>query len=148
MECWGDPAITPTHHNYNLLLMTARRDDISVEARKIARLAANAALNKKAENIRIFDLRNLSSVTDFFVICTGTTDVHVKAIYEEVDRELSQKAIVPNHIEGTELGRWVLIDYIDVVVHVFQPAIREFYGLERLWGDAHIEEVKDEHFEA
>ncbi|MFQ5627678.1 MAG: ribosome silencing factor [bacterium] len=125
----------------------ARRDEISVKAHKIACLAANAALNKKAENIRIFDLRKLSSVTDFFVICSGTTEVHVKAIYEEVDRELSQKKIAPNHIEGTELGRWVLIDYIDVVIHIFQPAIREFYGLERLWGDAHIEEVKDEQIE-
>jgi ribosome-associated protein len=125
-----------------------RRADISLDAHEIARLAAVAALNKKAEEIRIFDLRMISNVADFFVICSGSSDVHVKAIYDEIDRELSQKAINPNHTEGAAHGRWVLIDYIDVVVHVFQPAIREFYGLERLWGDAKIEEVKDEHIEA
>ena len=101
-------------------------------------------MNKKAEEIRIFDLRTLSSVTDFFVICTGSTDVHVKAIYDEIDKELAQQHTDPNHVEGVERGRWILLDYIDVVVHIFQPAIREFYGLERLWGDAEIEEVKDE----
>lgn len=119
-----------------------------MNAHEVARLAAEAAINKKAEDIRIFDLRKISTVADFFVICSGNSDVHVKAIYDEIDRELSQKATNPYHVEGAGHGRWILIDYIDVVVHIFQPAIREFYGLERLWGDAKIEEVKDEHIEA
>ena len=120
----------------------------SLDAHDIAYLAATAALAKKAEEIRIFDLRTLSNIADYFVICSGTTDVHVKAIYEEIDKQLAQKALHPTHVEGAGLGRWVLLDYIEVVVHIFQPAIREFYGLERLWGDATIEEVKDEHIEA
>lgn len=119
-----------------------------MNAHEVARLAAEAALNKKAEDIRIFDLRKISTVADYFVICSGSSDVHVRAIYDEIDRELSQKTANPYHVEGVGHGRWILIDYIDVIVHIFQPAIREFYGLERLWGDAKIEEVKDEHIEA
>ncbi|MCA9742391.1 MAG: ribosome silencing factor [Deferribacteres bacterium] len=119
-----------------------------MQAKKIAHLAAEAALNKKAEDIQIFDLQSLSTVTDFFVICTGNTDVHVKSIFQEVDKELAEQGVDPYHTEGIELGRWILLDYVDVVVHIFQPAIREFYGLERLWGDAKIEEVKDEQVEA
>lgn len=119
-----------------------------MQAQEIAHRAAEAALSKKAEDIQIFDLRSLSTMTDFFVICTGNTDVHVKSIYQEVDKELAKHNTDPYHIEGTELGRWILLDYVDVVVHIFQPAIREFYSLERLWGDAKIEEVKDDHVEA
>lgn len=118
-----------------------------MDAHNIAHLAADAALSKKAENIRIFDLRSLSNIADYFVICSGTTEVHVKAIYEEIDKQLARQALHPLHVEGENLGRWVLLDYIDVVVHIFQPAIREYYGLERLWGDAIIEEVTDEHIE-
>lgn len=111
---------------------------------ELARRVAAAALNKKAEDIKIFDLRRLSTVADFFVICTGITDIHTRAIHHGVVEELQKLDVRPWHIEGASLGRWILIDYVDVVVHIFQPELREFYGLERLWGDARIEEITEE----
>lgn len=115
-----------------------------MQPEELARKAAVAALNKKAENIKIFDLRALSPVSDYFVICTGITDVHTRAIHTGVIEELGKAGLRPWHIEGAGHGRWILVDYIDVVVHIFQPEVREFYGLERLWGDAKIQEIREE----
>ena len=84
----------------------------------------------------MLDLRILSDATDFFIIASGDSDVHVKAISDHVVRELAEEGLRPAGVEGQRVGRWVLIDYIDVVVHVFHPALRDFYRLERLWGDA------------
>ena len=106
--------------------------------------AGNLALEKKAENIRVFDLRTLTSITDFFVICTGSTDTQVRAIAEHIRQELKAQEIRPWHVEGLEQSRWVLLDYVDFVVHVFQPEVRDFYGLERLWGDADMTEIREE----
>lgn len=111
---------------------------------ELAVQAAQCALDKKGGEIKLFDLRKLTSITDFFLICTGNTDTHVQAIADHIVEQLAQRQIKPWHIEGRENLRWVLIDYIDVVVHVFQPEVREFYGLERLWGDADVEEFRDE----
>ncbi len=119
-----------------------------MQSHELAHRAAIAALNKKAEDIKIFDLRPLSSITDFFVICTGVTEIHTKAIQEGIIEALKDESVRPWHIEGATVGRWILIDYVDVVVHIFQPEVREFYGLERLWGDAKIEEITDENIEA
>jgi ribosome-associated protein len=110
----------------------------------LARRSARLALEKKATNIKIFDLRSLTSIADYFVICTGSTDTHVKAIYEHIVEELAAERFEPWHIEGRQNYRWVLIDFVDVVVHIFQPEVRDYYGLERLWGDAEMEEVRDE----
>jgi len=115
-----------------------------LNAHELAHYAAQSALEKKAEDIKIFNLQGISSVTDYFVIISGTTDVHVKAISNSIVRSLKDGGMRPRNVEGASTGRWVLIDYVDVIVHVFQPEIREFYGLERLWGDAKTEEVKDE----
>lgn len=109
----------------------------------LARRAAALALEKKATEIKIFDVSKLTSVADFFVICTGSVDTHVRAIFEHIVDEMRKEDIRPWHIEGRERYQWVLIDFVDVVVHVFQPETREFYGLERLWGDAQIEEIRD-----
>jgi ribosome-associated protein len=111
---------------------------------RLARRAAQLALEKKAIAVKIFDVSKLTSIADFFVICTGSTDTHVRAIAEHLVVKLREEEIRPWHLEGRERYQWVLIDFVDVVVHVFQPETREYYGLERLWGDAVIEEVRDE----
>ena len=111
---------------------------------RLARQAAQLSLEKKAIEVKIFDVSKLTSIADFFVICTGSTDTHVRAIAEHIVDKLREEEIRPWHVEGRERYQWVLIDFVDVVVHVFQPETREYYGLERLWGDAVIEEVHDE----
>ncbi|MCI0693772.1 arginine--tRNA ligase [candidate division KSB1 bacterium] len=111
---------------------------------KLARRSAKLALEKKAADIKIFDVSRLTSIADFFVICTGGVDSHVRAISEHIVDALKKEDVRPWHIEGRERNQWVLIDFVDVVVHVFQPETRDYYGLERLWGDAVIEEIRDE----
>ena len=98
--------------------------------------AAELAMDRKARDPLLLDLRRLSSATDFFLIVSGTSDLHVRAIAEHIIEELKRDGTRPDHVEGLRGGRWVLIDYIDFVIHVFHPAAREFYQLERLWGDA------------
>jgi ribosome-associated protein len=84
----------------------------------------------------VLDLRGLSDATDFFLIASGDSDVHVRAISDNVLKGLSSEGTKPAGIEGQRAARWVLLDYIDMVIHLFHPAVREFYQLERLWGDA------------
>ena len=98
------------------------------------------ALELKAIDVVALDLRGLSSATDFFVIASGMSDVQVKAVADHVIEELKKEGVRPEHVEGKQGGRWVLVDYIDFVVHVFHHSAREFYQLESLWGDApHVE---------
>ena len=98
--------------------------------------AAELALDRKAQDVALLDLRNLSTATDFFLIATGRSDTHVTAIADHIIDELKKDGVRPVGVEGLRGGRWVLVDYVDFVVHVFHPAAREFYQLERLWGDA------------
>jgi ribosome-associated protein len=98
--------------------------------------AVELAKDRKAGDMVLLDLRGLSDATDYFFLLTGTSDIHVRSIAEHVVEELKKEGVRPSHVEGLRSGRWVLIDYIDFVVHVFHPAAREFYQLERLWGDA------------
>jgi ribosome-associated protein len=95
-----------------------------------------AAGDKKAVDLVVLDLRKASAFTDFFVICTGTNVRQVQAIADGVQEAMRASGVRPSLVEGYERGQWVLIDYFDFIVHVFAPATREFYGLERLWGDA------------
>jgi ribosome-associated protein len=99
--------------------------------------AAELALERKARDVVALDLRGISSATDHFVLATGNSDIQVRAIAEHIrdglKGEMDERA---DHVEGLEGGRWVLMDYIDFVVHVFHPQAREFYQLEGLWGDA------------
>ena len=104
-------------------------------------LAVAAALDKKAENVVVLDLRKGSAFTDFFVIATGTNIRQVQTIADAIDEALRKKGSRPALVEGYERGEWVLVDYFDFIVHVFLPATREFYGLERLWGDAERIEI-------
>ncbi len=108
----------------------------------VARTAGKLALSKKGYDVKILNLKNLTTVCDYFVIVSGDVDVHVKAIADAVDEGLLEKGIAPWHREGTRGGKWVLLDYVDVVVHIFQKSARDFYALERLWGDAPVENLK------
>lgn len=110
---------------------------------ELAHIIANLAFDRKAEDVVILDLRGISTVTDFFVICSGTADTHVKAIYEFIEDQLNEMGVRPLNIEGRNTLRWALLDYVDVVVHVQLPEVREYYGLERLWGDAALERIGD-----
>lgn len=98
--------------------------------------AADLAADRKGRDVTVLDLRGLSTATDFFVVATGTSDIHVRSIADHIIEELKKESVRPSHVEGLQGGRWILIDYIDFVVHVFHPAARDFYELERLWGDA------------
>jgi ribosome-associated protein len=98
--------------------------------------AVDLLFARKAQNVTLLDLRGISSATDWFVIATGTSDTHVSAISDHVIEELKKDGPRPMNVEGLRGGRWVLVDYFDFVVHVFHPAARDFYQLERLWGDA------------
>ena len=99
--------------------------------------ATVAALEEhKASQIAVLDLRNLGGATDFFVVASGTSNTHVRALGDRVLEALAGDGRRPHHTEGLAEGRWVLIDYVDFVVHVFHPTLRAFYQLERLWGEA------------
>ena len=98
--------------------------------------AADLALENKGHGVLILDLRGISTATDYFVLASGTSDVQGKAIAEHLVDELKKENVRPAHVEGLSGGRWVLLDYIDFVVHVFHPQSRDFYQLENLWGDA------------
>ncbi|MFH1853671.1 MAG: ribosome silencing factor [Candidatus Neomarinimicrobiota bacterium] len=108
---------------------------------ELAETIGQLALSKKAENILILDVRKTTAITDFFVICSADTDIQVKAIADAVRRGTTHK---PWHVEGYERLTWVLVDYVDVVLHVFQTATRDFYQLERLWADVPIREITDD----
>lgn len=107
-----------------------------MDSLEIARSAARAADKKKAQNPVILDIRGLSVIADFFVIASGQSEKQVQAIAEEVKAQLQKNGVSVRGVEGYDQGRWVLIDARDVVIHVFHREDRDFYGLERLWGDA------------
>ena len=100
------------------------------------RLAVEAAREKKAGDILVLDLRGLASFTDYFLICSGSSNRQLKTIADEIEEKLRQAKRKPSHVEGYPRGDWILMDYVDFVVHVFVPASRNYYELERLWGDA------------
>lgn len=98
--------------------------------------AIELARERKGQDLLLLDLREISDATDYFLLVSGTSDLHVRSIAEYILDELRSEGVRPGHVEGLRAGRWVLIDYIDFVVHVFHPGARSFYQLERLWGDA------------
>jgi ribosome-associated protein len=109
--------------------------------RKSAELAqriAEICLDNKAQDVVILDLEGVTDMTDYFVIASGTSDTHVRSTAEHVMETLKAEGNPPHHDEGVAQGRWVLLDFVDVVVHLFHPALRNYYQLERLWGDATV----------
>lgn len=106
--------------------------------------AVRAALDKKAADVVVLDLRNTPAFTDFFVLCSGASTRQVTAIVDAIEEALRKSKVRPAHIEGYDRAEWVLMDFFSFIVHVFTPQTREFYSLERLWGDAERIEVDDE----
>ena len=114
------------------------------DPRSVVDLSLEALKSTKGEDIIVLDLRGLTDVADYFIICTGNSDTHVKALAENLIEALEKESDRPWHVEGYESRKWVLVDSVDVVTHIFQTSVREFYRLERLWGDAKMEIIADE----
>ncbi len=121
-------------------MIDAKPEEFPPEVRR----AAELALERKARDVVVLDLRGISTATDYFVVASGQSDVQVKAVADNVVEELKKEGHRPVHVEGKSGGRWVLVDYIDFVVHVFHPQARDFYQLENLWGDAPRWEAPEE----
>jgi len=117
---------------------------LAITSEERAARTAELALTKKAENVISMDLRGLTSTCDFFVIATGTSDVQVRAIADAVRDGMAEAGEKAWHVEGYENKRWILLDFVDVVVHVFDEETRDYYQLERLWGDAKQRAFEDE----
>ncbi len=109
---------------------------MSLGASAKARLGARAALAKKAESLLVLDLQGISTITDYFVICCGNSITQLRSIADAVEATLKAEGSRVFHREGLPESGWLLLDFSDVIVHVFLPETREFYALERLWGDA------------
>ncbi|MBI4658441.1 MAG: ribosome silencing factor [Verrucomicrobia bacterium] len=108
-----------------------------MNSRQLASFCRELADNKKAENIVILDVRKLSSITDYFVIATGTSEPHLRAVVDEIRDTLKEKcALQPRATDGTLQAAWVVLDYFDVIIHIMREDIRAHYDLEGLWGDA------------
>ena len=112
------------------------RSPAELPALEVLRAAARAAVAKKARDPLALDLRDLAGVCDYFLICSGSSEIQVKAIAEAIEEKLRERGARPWHVEGLEGRRWVLLDYVEVVVHVFHEKTRDYYLLDRLWGDA------------
>lgn len=109
----------------------------AMEAKELAVLCRKLAENKKAEDIVVLDVRKLSSITDYFVICSGTSEPHLRSIVDEIEDSLRKDhGIKPHAADGATGGRWVVMDFFDVIVHVMHPDVRKQYDLEGLWSDA------------
>ena len=113
-----------------------RAADAELAPDALAKRAAQLLDEMKAQDIQVLHLKPLTDMTDFFVIASGNSDTHVRSLADHVQRKLREDGMRVTHAEGVEQGRWALLDYTDVVVHVFHPTLRNFYQLERLWSDA------------
>lgn len=115
------------------------------DSEKLSKAVVAGMQEKKAQDIVVMDMRDTkNAIADFFVICSGSSDKQVEAIARSVDEEVEKKFKEnPWHMEGKNNKEWVILDYITVVVHIFKKDKREFYALEKLWGDAHITEIPD-----
>jgi ribosome-associated protein len=116
----------------------------SIDGKERLLLCINASLKRKAKNLTILNIKELSSFADYFIICSGTSDRQVQSIAASIHENLKNYGIVPLGIEGENSGKWVLMDYEDVIIHVFYEPIREFYDIERLWPDAPRMDVGDD----
>ncbi len=108
-----------------------------------ARLAVKALLKLKGLDVSVIKIRDISSIADYFVIATGTSNTHVRALADEVEYRLDNEGISASHIEGYRSDSWILLDYVDVVVHVFSDEGRNYYDLERLWQDGEKIDISD-----
>lgn len=119
-------------------------DNKTADSQKLIDAICEGLLDKKAEDIRILDVHKLTTLADSFVICHATTDVQIKAIADGVVKETrEQLGEKPWKEEGRDSRRWVILDYVNVVVHIFKKELREYYALEKMWNDAEIIKVED-----
>jgi ribosome-associated protein len=114
-----------------------------LESKQLADRITDLIFDKKGYDVKILDLRNLTTISDYFVICTADSDTQVKAVADAIDKVLRDEGIHLWHKEGYQALSWVLLDYVDVVVHVFKKEIREYYNIEKLWGDAPVFDIED-----
>lgn len=108
-----------------------------------ARLAAKALCERKGLDIKLIKIRDISSIADYFVIAAGSSNTHVKSLADNVEYRLDNEGLSVSHIEGYRSDSWILLDYVDVVVHVFSEEAREYYSLERLWEDGEETDISD-----
>ena len=113
-------------------------------SKTLAKKIAQFALTKKAHAVTIMDLRKVTDMADFFIVCSADSDVQVKAIADAVADGSDAIGVTPWHREGLSQRQWILLDYVDVVVHIFHKEMRKYYAIEKLWGDAKIEVIEDE----
>lgn len=106
-----------------------------MENLEIVSISANALNDKKAKNLNVLRVEDLTVLTDYFVIATATSSTHVRSLADEVEEKLKENGVAPNHIEGKSTG-WIVLDYGSVIVHIFTPDQREFYNLDKMWSDA------------
>ena len=114
------------------------------DSRERALLCVNASLEKKAKDLIILNVRELSAFADYFIICSGTSDRQVRAVAAAIQENLKKEGILPLGVEGEDAGRWILLDYDDVIIHVFLESARTFYDLERLWSGTTQMAIPDE----
>lgn len=114
---------------------------MTISIQQIVDTAYQAAESKKARDITVLNISEISTLCDYFIICSGGSTPQVKAIAEHIEEKLAEQQVIPLRREGIREGDWVLLDYGDVVVHIFKDEEREFYNLERLWGDAKVVEI-------
>lgn len=107
-----------------------------MESEKLMALIAQCADNKKAEDIKVLDIRDLTAMADYFVICHGNSNTQMRAIADEIEDKLKENGLFPGGREGMDSAYWILMDYSDVIVHIFNKESRDFYGIEHLWADA------------
>lgn len=124
---------------------TSANDQKTADSDRLIEVIGEALLDRKAEDITVLDVHELTTLADKFIICHANTDVQIKAIADNVHKEtkekLNEKAWKE---EGRETRRWVILDYVNVVVHIFKKELREYYALERMWNDAPVRKIKDE----
>ena len=118
--------------------------EVRASSEQLARRIAETALDKKARDVVVLDMRGVVSYTDFFVICTGNTERQTKSIEDAIYQDLKHsddRQVLPERVEGRSEARWILMDYLDCVVHIFTPGARDYYRLEMLWGEVPALEV-------
>lgn len=124
--------------------MARKKKEKEAESRQRALLCVNAALEKKARDLIVLNVSEISAFADYFIICSGTSDRQVRAIAGSIQENLKKAGIMALGVEGDEAARWILLDYDDVIIHVFLESARTFYDLERLWSEAPRMAVPDE----